>query len=173
MSTLPISDSRCLAAAYFHQKRNQVKWEGKEHLYGFPSCTCLIDYITSCCLPDPPDKYVLTGSSLKITEKVYPNGKICRLCSRGSRLNTIDLTKVNDVDAASNKSGCILCCGLCCTGGRDNIYINVEGKSSGKASGDDKNQTVLTLKYRESPAVVQMIRDAIEEEQVNVNQSKF
>ena len=107
MSTLLISVVRCLAAAYFHQKRNEVKWEGQEHLYSIPSWKCLFAYINSCGCPDPPDKYILTGSSLKITEKVYPNGKCCRSCSRGSRLNTIDLSKVNDVDAASDKASAV------------------------------------------------------------------
>ena len=32
---------------------------------------------------------------------------------------------------------------------------------------------MLKVKYGTSPAVVKMIRDAIEEEQVNVHQSKF
>ena len=173
MSTLLISVVRCLAAAYFHQKRNEVKWEGQEHLYSIPSWKCLFAYINSCGCPDPPDKYILTGSSLKITEKVYPNGKCCRLCSRGSRLNTIDLSKVNDVDAASDKALCCLFCGLCCNSSSDHIYVSVDGTSSGAASGDNKKQTVLKVKYGTSPAVVKMIRDAIEEEQVNVHQSKF
>ena len=156
-----------LAAAYFQQKRNEVKWQGEEHMYGIPSCTCLCDYITACCCVDPPDKYFLTGSSLKVTEKVYPQGKCCRLCSRGSRLNTIDLSNIKDVDSASNKSGWCLCCGLCCTSGKDTIYISEPHPN------DDKKQTVLNLKYGAAPAVVKMIRDAIEEEQVYVNQSRF
>ena len=133
-----------LKSAYLNKKRNETIWEGKEQLH-----TCCIpldvalDYITSCCLPDPPDVYTLTGAHIKITEKVYPMGRVCRFCARGSKLNTIDLTYIHDVDSTSEQT---------CWGGFDTVYITPE----------DEPQTKMKVKLGTGPGIVKMVRDGIE-----------
>ena len=49
--------------------RNKVVWEGLEQRYNNPIDQCC-DLLNSCCMPDPPDKYKLTGAALQLTQKV-------------------------------------------------------------------------------------------------------
>ena len=135
-----------LKLAYLQMKRNEVKWQGSEQKYTcFIPCDCACDYALSCCLPDPPDQYTLTGSSFKVKTTIYPCGKICRCFARGSKLHTIDLSNVKDVDASSAQN--------CCSG-HDLVYIT-----------QDASQTTLKLKLKSAPGVVKMLRDGVEESQ--------
>lgn len=127
-------------------QRNKVLWEGKEERYANP-CEACIDHVQSCCVPDPPDKYTLTNSTIKLTEKVFPYGKLCRCACKGSKMNTIDLSMVKDVDASSAQTCCF---------GRDELYIDAEGESC---------TSTMFLPLGTAPDAVKMIRDAVEASQ--------
>lgn len=104
-----------LKVAYLQKKRNEEKWRGFEERYG--CCIpldCLFDHLINCCMPDPADKYVISGSQLKLTHKVYPMGRLFRVCSRGQRLDTVDFSVIKDVDAASDQN---------CCGGKDKVFV--------------------------------------------------
>lgn len=137
-----------LKRSYVNYQRNRPLWSGEEERYNNP-CECLCDYASSCCCPDPPDKYSLTSSHVKLMHKVYPLGKALRLCSKGTRMKNIDLSLVVDVDSASNQT---------CLGGRDMVAIEHENK-------EDSVQIFLELGA--GPNVSRMIRDAVEENQAN------
>lgn len=64
-----------LKRAYVNYQRNRAIWSGLEQRYTTPF-GCLVDHAVSCCCPDPPDKYSITSSHLKLTHKVYPLGKV-------------------------------------------------------------------------------------------------
>ena len=135
-----------LKRAYVNYQRNRPLWSGVEERYNNP-CECIADYAYSCCCPDPPDKYALTSSHVRLTHKVYPYGKALRCCSKGTRMHTIDLSLVVDVDSNSQQT---------CCGGRDFIIIEHENKNDG---------AMLYLKVGEGPDVLRMVRDAVEEAQ--------
>ena len=134
--------------AYVNYQRNRPLWSGLEERYNNP-CECIGDYFMSCCLPDPPDKYSLTSSHVKLTHKVYPMGKLLKCCSKGTKMNSIDLSLVVDVDFASNQT---------CCGGRDTVIVQHE---------KDSDSATLFVTLGEGPNVSRMIRDAVEENQAN------
>jgi len=70
-----------LKLRYQNVQRNRVVWEALEKQHCLEGCF------------EPPDKYTLTNSSLKMTEKVYPFGKLCGICCgcKGTKINTIDM----------------------------------------------------------------------------------
>lgn len=131
-----------LKLRYQNVQRNRVVWEALEKQHCLEGCF------------EPPDKYTLTNSSLKMTEKVYPFGKLCGICCgcKGTKINTIDIGGVKDVDAASAQA-----CGCC---GHDEVYIDAEGL--------EKGRQVMRLQLGMAPTTVKMIRDTIEETQQNV-----
>lgn len=137
-----------LKRGYVNYQRNRPIYSGEEERYTNPF-ECLGDHLFSCCCPDPADKYVLTSSHMRLTHKVYPMGKACRCCSKGTRIHTIDLSLVVDVDASSNQT---------CCGGRDMVVIEHEKKEEG---------ATLFLPLGESPNVLRMLRDAVEENQAD------
>ena len=103
----------------------------------------------SCCVPEPPDKYSLSSSHVKITHKIYPMGRVLRCCARRTRINTIDLSLVVDVDSGSD---------MTCCGGRDLVAIEHENK---------EDSVTLLLPLGDGPKVARMVRDAVEENQAN------
>lgn len=132
-----------LKRQYKNLQRNKILWEGKEERYANP-CEMAFDYFVSCCMPDPADKYQLTNSSIKLTEKVFPYGKLCRCICKGSKINTIDLSMVKDVDATSTQTCCY---------GRDELHVDAEGE-------DGTN--IMFLPLGTAPNAIKMIRDAVE-----------
>ena len=137
-----------LKRAYVNYQRNRPLWSGLEERYTNP-CECVSDYLFSCCFPDPPDKYALTSSHVKLTHKVYPMGKMLKCCAKGTNMNSIDLSLVVDVDFASNQT---------CCGGRDTVIVQHE---------KDADSAMLYVTLGEGPNVSRMIRDAVEENQAN------
>jgi len=135
-----------LKRQYHNVQRNKLIWEGAEERYENP-CECCCDHVASCCMPDPPSKYALTNSSLKIGEKVFPMGKACRCISKGSKINTVDLSMIKDVDATSAQQCCF---------GRDTIHIDAEGDAN----------VHMFLPLGSAPTIIKMVRDAIESSQV-------
>ena len=137
-----------LKRAYVNYQRNRPLWDGEEERYTNPF-EMIADFVGSCCCPDPADKYVLTSSHLKLTHKVYPMGKALRCCSKGTKIHTIDLSLVVDVDASSQQT---------CCGGRDMVVVEHEKKEEG---------ATLFLPLGDSPNVLRMLRDAVEENQAD------
>ena len=119
-----------LKRAYVNYQRNRPLWDGEEERYTNPF-EMIADFVGSCCCPDPADKYVLTSSHLKLTHNVYPMGKALRCCSKGTKIHTIDLSLVVDVDASSQQT---------CCGGRDMVVVEHEKKEEGDKNNDDKDQ---------------------------------
>ena len=148
-------------------QRNVVLWEGEEARYENP-CDCIKDYCMSCCVPDPPDKYKLTASTLSVSDRIYPYGQLCSCCcGRRKEMNNIDLSMITDVDT-SQASAC--CCG------RDIIFIKVQGETPPMLpvpENPNKPDRLITrhdvismhIKMGEGPQVTQMIRDAVESTQ--------
>ena len=135
-----------LRRAYVNYQRNKPLWQGLEQRYTNP-CECIGDYVMSCGCPDPPDKYALTSSHMKLTHKVYPLGRMLRCCSKGQKIHTIDLSLVADVDSSSQET---------CCGGRDQVRVEHEKEGEG---------ATLYLPVGEGPNLMRMIRDAVEETQ--------
>jgi len=143
-----------LKRSYVGFKRNRVLWNGLEHRY---ECAlwCVVDFLGSCCCPDPADTYNLTSSHLKLSQKVYPYGKCFRLCCKGNDINSIDLSTVLDVDSMSSSN----CCGC----GRDTVVIQQK---------DHAEKSKMFLPVGEGPQVARMVRDAVEENQAS-EKTKF
>lgn len=135
-----------LKRGYVNYQRNRPLWNGLQQRYSTP-CACLFDFFLSCGCPDPPDKYSLTSSHVKLTQKVYPMGRACKCCSKSTNMNSIDLSLVVDVDSNSAQT---------CCGGRDMVIVEHENK---------KDSAVFFLPLDSGPNVARMIRDAVEENQ--------
>jgi len=134
-----------LKRQYNNAQRNKVIWEGQEALYETP-CEACCDYTASCCMPDPPSKYTLTNSTLRIGEKVFPMGKACRCCMKGNKINTVDLSMVKDVDSFSAQQCCF---------GRDTVQVET-----------DHETCWMHVALGTAPEVIKMVRDAVEASQV-------
>ena len=129
------------------RRRDETRWTAAEERYGcFVPLDVLADYVGSCCCPDKPDTYTLSVDSLLVSSTVYPMGNQLRCCAKSTSLNTIDLSMVTDVDAASEQS--------CCSG-RDRVVLSTR----------DSDDVTLTLKLGSAPAVVEIFREAIEAQQ--------
>jgi hypothetical protein len=83
-----------LKRQYNNAQRNKVIWEGQEALYETP-CEACCDYTASCCMPDPPSKYTLTNSTLRIGEKVSWNRR--GLAAADSRVDVVDRVRMAGV----------------------------------------------------------------------------
>ena len=78
---------------------------------------------------------------------MFPFGKICKCCVKGSKINTIDLSMIKDVDATSTQTCCF---------GRDEVFIDAEGEAGVQ---------IMKLPLHSAPAAIKMIRDAVEASQ--------
>jgi len=165
--------TKCKRAAR-NARRNVLLWEGEEERYERP-CDCCIDYCSSCCMPDPRDKYKLTASALSVSDRIYPYGKLLSCCcGKRKEMNNVDLSMITDVDTSSAE-------GCCCTG-RDIVFVKVHGETpqmmptpaneKAPAGLIHQNDVVnMYLALGKGPEVAQMIRDAMEEAQDNQSTS--
>mmetsp|Transcript_23283 Transcript_23283/g.65970 ORF Transcript_23283/g.65970 Transcript_23283/m.65970 type:complete len:232 (-) Transcript_23283:219-914(-) len=137
--------------------RMKILWEGTERVYHSSAQeTCF-----TCCgfFPIDPSTYKLTHNHLRI-KKVTPArcGPIELCCCKEYTINSIDLSKIDDVDVLGEPAPCCVRV-FCCAAGRDLIELQTKTKP-------EDAKVVLALRQGDGERVSTIIMNQIEDAQV-------